>query len=572
FSSRGGEVNKPDIITPGAAASTVPPFSSRDVMGGTSMASPQAAGAMALLMSAAYQNEPAMPIHGPTIKKAIKNSAEPLPAYLPIDQGSGVINVVKAFEFYTSFVERDDHKKVTAYDIRTESPAYESGSGSTAYWRFGNYFPHVLDQQRFYVNPVFAKNMQPDDINNFYRAYELDTNVDWIKLEKKNTYIKGEGPASIDIYFDKSKLDNPGLYNGKVYAYRKGNVFSGNDKKDIEFELMCTVIVPLQFNDANNYRWSSDAIRLNPGEIKRIYFDIPYKASAANINLQAVPGEYTRLQGYLFDPDGREWEDGLIIESDKQLTDKVQLNYQDMAPGTWELVLYASFTNEKTVSGTAQILFSGLDASPKTINYVTYQNGSKPEGSLKVINRYNDKMEARVSGDIHGFQRERYIQDNTEKYEYMFDVSEDFDKVQFTIELKPNIFNYFTDFAINLLDTEGKALLADGMSYHKKTITFIPPASGSYILQLVPAFATHEAKAWSASLTESYYLFSEINIDGGIYSFYPDVVKNIEFTIEGVLPVAPEDYYVFGELWLDSQDAQRFRTTIPVELFTGLND
>ena len=46
FSSRGGEVAKPDLIAPGAASSTVPAFTSSENKRGTSMASPQAAGAV----------------------------------------------------------------------------------------------------------------------------------------------------------------------------------------------------------------------------------------------------------------------------------------------------------------------------------------------------------------------------------------------------------------------------------------------------------------------------------------------------------------------------------------------
>ncbi|MEN8194661.1 MAG: S8 family serine peptidase, partial [Bacteroidota bacterium] len=53
FSSRGGEVAKPDVVAPGAATSTVPNFSKRDRFWGTSMASPYSAGVMSLLLSAA---------------------------------------------------------------------------------------------------------------------------------------------------------------------------------------------------------------------------------------------------------------------------------------------------------------------------------------------------------------------------------------------------------------------------------------------------------------------------------------------------------------------------------------
>src|SRR5690606_2039042 len=53
FSSRGGELAKPDLVTPGIAYSTVPRWSAGEERNaGTSMAAPHAAGLAAILVSA----------------------------------------------------------------------------------------------------------------------------------------------------------------------------------------------------------------------------------------------------------------------------------------------------------------------------------------------------------------------------------------------------------------------------------------------------------------------------------------------------------------------------------------
>src|SRR5918998_1709177 len=58
FSSRGGELAKPDLVTPGVAYSTVPRWSTgKEIEQGTSMASPHAAGLAALLVSGLIQDK-----------------------------------------------------------------------------------------------------------------------------------------------------------------------------------------------------------------------------------------------------------------------------------------------------------------------------------------------------------------------------------------------------------------------------------------------------------------------------------------------------------------------------------
>jgi hypothetical protein len=99
---------KPDIVAPGSAISTVPTWQNGapvagtytlppgyGMLQGTSMASPQAAGAAALLVSAAVQKDVS---HEPEqIRTAMKSSARYLKNYQAYEQGNGLINVQKAW-------------------------------------------------------------------------------------------------------------------------------------------------------------------------------------------------------------------------------------------------------------------------------------------------------------------------------------------------------------------------------------------------------------------------------------------------------------------------------------------
>ncbi len=571
FSSRGGELNKPDLVAPGAASATVPPYSTSENKWGTSMASPQAAGAVALIMSAAYQQNPSMVINGASIKKALKNSADFMANYTPLDQGSGVINIPRAFDYYKRYMENQADEEIDGYEISTVSPSIEGETGPAAYWRTGTYIPTNTDKQKFYINPVFPESMTADAQNEFYRAFNLAPDQPWIKVNQKSTYIKGSQATAVDVYFDKSQLQKPGLYSGRINAFRKGGAFSGNNPVNKEFDLYCSIVVPLTFNDDNEYHWSSEEVNIESGDIERFFFKVPLMASSATINLENINSKYANIIGYLFDPEGREQSKHLRIDSRIRDEQTLRLSGGLLEPGIWELDLYAPFSNEKRSSVRLDIAFSGLETFPETISTVSITNGSDPAGKFEVLNHYNQKVEARISGNLSGFQKVQYIESESDNYRYTFGVNDDYEKVVFELEMEPEVFNMFTDFAINIKDNSGKALVQDGLNYRKNIIEFNPQNSGSYTLELIPAFAEKNSKSWNIELKESFYLSDKISVSGGQYSFYPLNKKSVDFSIMGTLPVAPDGYYLFGEIWIDSYGNKQYREIIPVKLYTGFN-
>src|SRR5215213_4949552 len=118
FSSRGPSEHggfKPEIVAPGAAVSTTPMWQlgspvpgtyalppGYQMQNGTSMAAPQTAGAIALLISAAkqtnVQHQPAQ------LRQALKSSARYL-RYQSYEQGNGLINVGAAWDLLTTNIK-----------------------------------------------------------------------------------------------------------------------------------------------------------------------------------------------------------------------------------------------------------------------------------------------------------------------------------------------------------------------------------------------------------------------------------------------------------------------------------
>ena len=570
FSSRGGELFKPDVIAPGAAASTIPSFSTDEIKWGTSMASPQAAGAVALIMSAAVQQNPPLPIDGALLKKAVINSAAPVQNYLLIEQGHGVINIPKAFKFYKKYISELKNDILSGYTINTLSPVYENERGQTAYWRFGGYLPDAGHKQRFYIDPLFRKNASANHRHSFYRSFNLSSTASWLKTNKSSTYIKGEQSAVVDVYFDQSQLRNPGLYCAKINGFLKDGWLSGDNPENLEFELLATAVVPIVFNEQNGWHWKSSELNLEPGNVHRVFFEIPDEFSSALIKLNSSQDNNTVLRSYLFDPKGMDVPLNLYLNPEKRDFDIARISKNDLKPGIWELDIYADFRNESNTKFDVEISFSRLKIDPEIIHNVNIKNGDLPSGSIKVTNKSRDLFEGRLSGEISGIQQERQIYDNSDLLEIPFAIDQNCEKVTFDIEIPVGTFNQLTDFAVNIKDYSDKTLKTAGFTYHKLSIDFYPPESGDYFLELIPAFASGYTQDWSAKFTESYYSFNKISIDAAGFELYPGVEKTIEFSIKGNLQVAPQNYNVFGELQINSNTKNYHHVKIPIKIDTGL--
>ena len=131
---------KPDVLSPTENLGSSPGFSYPDeslqhgryllppgynLGGGTSEATPDAAGALAVLISAAKQA--GLPYDAGHISYAVRNGARPIAGYPPNEQGNGVIDLAKAFTILAASARvhipaiavQAPVKTVSAGDLRT---------------------------------------------------------------------------------------------------------------------------------------------------------------------------------------------------------------------------------------------------------------------------------------------------------------------------------------------------------------------------------------------------------------------------------------------------------------------
>ena len=258
FSSRGGEVAKPDICSPGASASTVPNWAPRDRMAGTSMASPYTAGVLSLLMSGMVKEYPNIKIPSFLMYKAIRNSAVNMKGYTLLDEGAGYVNVKNAFALLKKYIDMGEIKNFETYSISSFDPNMPDGKAPNLYIKNGIY----LTGNEIYNYVIKRDNLLKED--KFFRIYNIKSNSDWLIPIQKKIHIRNNRSAFVSVKFDKSKLNDPGLYVGKITGTR-------DDKTNMpEFEMWATVIIPYQFNRVNNYMQTWQNKKIAPVILKGV--------------------------------------------------------------------------------------------------------------------------------------------------------------------------------------------------------------------------------------------------------------------------------------------------------------
>lgn len=545
FSSRGGACAKPDVVAPAGASSTVPAYEKGDAFWGTSMSCPQVAGACAVLLSAALKNE--INVNNFMIKKAIKYSAKPLEGYTHVDYGNGLVDVNSAYKYLKILNERDEYNKIADYEISTQNNYYTSGVHSASYWNNGGYVPSELSKQEVSIKAIFPDYTPKEQNHNFYRVLKLKSDADWLDVDRSKVYIRGELPAKIGLVYDKSKLQKPGLYSGRISGYTYGEDNGGY--ADVDFQT--TVIVPFKFNESNNFELELKNLSLQPGDINRIFLEIPAGASSMNIELSPVENKAFGMAMYLISPDGNHQGYGNASDENSNKPIKMTVLDNKLQKGIWEIIPYNYYQSRENSNYNLKVKFYGLDSQPEIIDVIEFDSGDKPNFTFDIFNNFNTSLKTNMSGYILGYCNSNEIVHSGKKtYSRKFQVAENIKTVEFDINMDINEYNKFTDLAVNIYDKNGKSILSSGLSRKYDSFRFTPPSPGEYTFEIEPGYAAKKSyeNDWKFSLKEKYYYNDPINIKStkNNYILYPQNNKKIKMDVDGTIPLAPNLNKNFG--------------------------
>jgi tripeptidyl-peptidase-2 len=318
FSSRGGELAKPDLVTPGVAYSTVPRWSTgQEIEQGTSMASPHAAGLAALLVSGLTEEKRA--IHALEIKQALMVTARPLPGATYVDEGTGVPEVESALRWLLG------DRKLPDVSVR----ALGSEGWTTAAY---------LERR-----PAESVSVQRFELTRSASApkatYTLRSDVPWATVPARVTL---SGPrTTVEVRYDVSDLKPPGAYTSTVSGWSSDSLVGPI------FRLVGTVRSPEPL--VAGTRELRTGVRVEPGTQVRTFFRAD---SARPLEVRVSSGSLGQKGlAFLHEPDGMPYRDESARPIGAAGREAVyQIDGRDVVGGSYEVVAVAPTAQPLTVN------------------------------------------------------------------------------------------------------------------------------------------------------------------------------------------------------------------------------
>ncbi len=287
-----------DLLAPGGAVAPVPVWTLRRSMqmNGTSMASPNACGNIALLLSALQQNDRNWT--APGIRRVLKNSARAIPNLDPFTQGAGLIQIDQAVE--DVLAEQPSHRPAGGAKRKNQTSPPQASAVDNPWWfdvrlslpdrPRGIVLREAFETEQplettVRVTPV-RLNEGPADRRLLEIEYHLalESTADWVQVGP--TLLLVGGTQSFAIRVEPNQLE-PGVHFAEIQAYEVGKKNAGP-----LFTVPVSVLKPHVLADGQTE--TTTELSLEPGEIHRSLLAVPQGATWADVSLQSLSADSSR--------------------------------------------------------------------------------------------------------------------------------------------------------------------------------------------------------------------------------------------------------------------------------------
>jgi len=494
FSSRGPREDggfKPNIIAPGSAISTVPTWQNgQPVAGtyvlppgfaqfnGTSMASPQAAGAAALVVGAA--KDKGVSHTAAQLRTAFQSSARFVTAFGAYEQGAGLIDTKKAWNLLKANPSTTDITVAvpvnTALSPFLKTPGIGVGINDREGVKQGEKYSreYTFTRTSGSDSPVTYKVKWVGNDGTFASASSVTL--------PKNSAVKFKvdiNPSATGMHSALLNLDSP-MTTG------------------IELQTMNAVVVAEQFSAANNFTVVKGG-ELDRNETHSYFYNVPVGTPALKVDLQGGGGaagagqiRFLRFHPY-----------GVGVEANSSLNcynppvpgsgcdggNPASRSLSNPQPGVWEVVVEARRTSDSAEAAytlTTSVLGASVSPNPDTIASATIGTPVAREYTLKnLLGAFN----GRAAGTTLGSAKQAVPSiANEEEQQYPITVTPGSSQLRVKIGSTSDLGADLDLFLLNC--TSGSCVLAgqsaDGDS--EEAVTVNNPAAGQWVA-LVQGYA-----------------------------------------------------------------------------------
>jgi subtilisin family serine protease len=473
FSSRGGELAKPDLVTPGFAYSTVPRWAIGDEQKeGTSMAAPYATGLVARLVSGLAQEH--RPVEARSVKQALMVTARPLAGQGYLDQGTGLPQLGAAWVWI-----REGHT-VPEVLLRAE------GQGASAAIRW-----HGLSGPG---DTTQAFTLQAPGLDTAW-TFALRTDASW--LAAPPAVAVGSRPVALTLSYRPGLIQAPGTYSSVVTGWTSDTLAGP------AFRLLNTVVVPQPGSDFTL------APAVVPATSQRRYLFAADSGRPFIISSRSPAGGGQALLAFLEEPGGQPFREGgpqLLTPGDSVA--RFQVDGRDVVAGLYELTAVGSPYGSGAVG--VSLVTSPLSlaaSSGRDGEHLHLENhGATPVSAAAALFLIGSERSALVAG--HGGNEERIA----------FTLPAWARRLSVDLTMDRDQWPRFTDFGVTLIDSSGHRLRKEPLNYAFGRLSLEREATDSAVpvaLVLSPGLADSTGdQNWTVRLSIRLYADSSAAVNG----------------------------------------------------------
>jgi tripeptidyl-peptidase-2 len=261
-----------DIFAPGGAIAPVPGWTLQGSMrmNGTSMASPNACGSVALLLSGMKAN--GTPYSPYSVRRALQNTARRIEAADVFAQGPGLVQVDRAFDHLTA------HAAAVGELLPIEARLANRSAARGLYLRE----PHEVDrptETSIRVRPVFPEVADNRSKVEFQLRLAIQSTSNWVTTGRFLLLTQGGG--SFSVHVDPNEL-SPGAHFAEVCGYDA----DAPDRGPL-FRFPITVTIPEKPADDDGMSFAGKTA-FQPGQVERHFVAVPAGATWAMLKLRSL--------------------------------------------------------------------------------------------------------------------------------------------------------------------------------------------------------------------------------------------------------------------------------------------